>query len=610
MEGFVMSSIFLVVMITFSPLCKSLPVSTQASGGVAPTAAPSKTVLQTAIAKWKEEKCEVLPKKVELDQVKSASDVTTNYKWLQYCNISSSKTPSSQLSLCLELIKVLSTDICQDRDVATRNQMTEFLATTTRFLLLQDKTDICERFGKLTQIGKVNADVLQRLKDFAPKHKVLESLMLPFECPSYCKDEAENACKFFYILSAVSIGLPLPTAIPTTTVPVAKDSLNPGSKNEQGMAGKAGEGESKTPDSDLTTNTDVTKTDDNPPLQTNSVFLDVTKTETENLTVPITASQVGGATLNTLDSKGSTGKENPVEIGSSSSGTSETSKVAGDIGVVASVSPQNTNPTSVTGTGDKTVSEGKDDTAVPPQTNENVHIYPIEDKKLDTKVTTAPPKPTEDKKLDTKVTTAPLKSKEDKKLDTKVTTAAPKPTARLTTAKPKQDGAAEGAETKKGTTASPAKLTTKSSVVKQKEASPAAGKETVTPTKKTTAESGVRDTELPGLFPTKDYSSEYGKTNVLPESNLDSNGPKTPIKEDVKSSHFMAYFLTIVVVCIVGYVLFHNKQKIVAFILEGRGNQRRRQAQSGNVEYRKLSSNVDEVLPAADKKVTTQNYIY
>ncbi|XP_046571369.1 uncharacterized protein LOC124279573 isoform X2 [Haliotis rubra] len=59
------------------------------------------------------------------------------------------------------------------------------------------------------------------------------------------------------------------------------------------------------------------------------------------------------------------------------------------------------------------------------------------------------------------------------------------------------------------------------------------------------------------------------------------------------SGNFMAYFLTAVVLCIAGYVVFHNKQKIIAFIIEGRSGRGRRRT-NGGAEYKKLQSNVEE----------------
>ncbi|XP_029636731.1 dentin sialophosphoprotein [Octopus sinensis] len=87
---------------------------------------------------------------------------------------------------------------------------------------------------------------------------------------------------------------------------------------------------------------------------------------------------------------------------------------------------------------------------------------------------------------------------------------------------------------------------------------------------------------------------------------------KTPVStaynEAPSSAHFMGYFLTAIVLCIAGYIVFHNKQKIIAFIIEGR-NQKRGRRPNAN-EYKKLQTNVDDVMVSLDKSTTAQNYIY
>ncbi|GAB6030878.1 hypothetical protein CHUAL_007710 [Chamberlinius hualienensis] len=62
---------------------------------------------------------------------------------------------------------------------------------------------------------------------------------------------------------------------------------------------------------------------------------------------------------------------------------------------------------------------------------------------------------------------------------------------------------------------------------------------------------------------------------------------------DDGNSHFFVYFLTVVVLCIMGYVLYHNKKKVIALIVEGRQERRRRP--NTNL-YRKLDSNLEEVM--------------
>ncbi|KAL9984321.1 hypothetical protein ACROYT_G006599 [Oculina patagonica] len=69
------------------------------------------------------------------------------------------------------------------------------------------------------------------------------------------------------------------------------------------------------------------------------------------------------------------------------------------------------------------------------------------------------------------------------------------------------------------------------------------------------------------------------------------------------SSHFAAFFLTAIVMVFAAYVVYHNRQKIVAIIIEGRndGNSRRR-------GYRKLETNVEEAMPSL--KSSNSTYVY
>jgi len=69
------------------------------------------------------------------------------------------------------------------------------------------------------------------------------------------------------------------------------------------------------------------------------------------------------------------------------------------------------------------------------------------------------------------------------------------------------------------------------------------------------------------------------------------NNMKSGPQIDEQSS-FFGYFILLSIVAIIAYLVFHNKQKILALILEGRrrqGNRRR----SGGREYRKLDSNLE-----------------
>uniref|UniRef100_A0A2C9KGN3 Uncharacterized protein n=1 Tax=Biomphalaria glabrata TaxID=6526 RepID=A0A2C9KGN3_BIOGL len=79
--------------------------------------------------------------------------------------------------------------------------------------------------------------------------------------------------------------------------------------------------------------------------------------------------------------------------------------------------------------------------------------------------------------------------------------------------------------------------------------------------------------------------------------------------ESYSSGHFIAYFLSAVIICVAGYIIFHNKQKIMAFVIEGRSAHQRRQRSKG-VKYTELKSNVEEVMPSLEKTATAKNFVY
>ncbi|XP_066998942.2 trans-Golgi network integral membrane protein 2 [Anabrus simplex] len=76
-----------------------------------------------------------------------------------------------------------------------------------------------------------------------------------------------------------------------------------------------------------------------------------------------------------------------------------------------------------------------------------------------------------------------------------------------------------------------------------------------------------------------------------------------------EDSHFFAYFMTMIVLCIIGYLVFHNKQKILALALEGRSRRgsRRRPNTAG---YRKLDSNLEEAVTSQCSSASVTHVIY
>merc|ERR1712158_278184 len=51
---------------------------------------------------------------------------------------------------------------------------------------------------------------------------------------------------------------------------------------------------------------------------------------------------------------------------------------------------------------------------------------------------------------------------------------------------------------------------------------------------------------------------------------------------EAESSNFMAYFFALTIFTMCGYLIFYNKKKLIALILEGRGRSTGRRSRSGS----------------------------
>eukprot|EP00088_Acartia_fossae_P023290 TRINITY_DN24343_c0_g1_i13.p1 TRINITY_DN24343_c0_g1~~TRINITY_DN24343_c0_g1_i13.p1 ORF type:complete len:497 (-),score=90.81 TRINITY_DN24343_c0_g1_i13:447-1937(-) len=114
-----------------------------------------------------------------------------------------------------------------------------------------------------------------------------------------------------------------------------------------------------------------------------------------------------------------------------------------------------------------------------------------------------------------------------------------------------------------------------------------------------------------------DSSDNYDASQAETNENLDTTKQKQSNQgQDTMNdgpyvgddSNFMAYFLLLSIVCIIAYLVFHNKQKILALILEGRRAQGNRRRSGGRV-YRKLDSTVEDSMDL-NRETSLRQVIY
>jgi len=79
--------------------------------------------------------------------------------------------------------------------------------------------------------------------------------------------------------------------------------------------------------------------------------------------------------------------------------------------------------------------------------------------------------------------------------------------------------------------------------------------------------------------------------------------------EEQVHSHFMSYFMVLAVTTIIAYLVFHNKKKILGLIVEGRSGRQAGRRRQGGREYRKLDSNVEDMMETG-RETSMRQVIY
>ncbi|KAK9878875.1 hypothetical protein WA026_003704 [Henosepilachna vigintioctopunctata] len=93
-------------------------------------------------------------------------------------------------------------------------------------------------------------------------------------------------------------------------------------------------------------------------------------------------------------------------------------------------------------------------------------------------------------------------------------------------------------------------------------------------------------------------------SNTFESSKIDQFSETYNYDGDMEgNSYFFTYFTFICVAFIIGYVGYHNKQKILALLLEGRQTRRtQREARPNSANYHKLDSTLEEAISSSCNK--------
>jgi len=163
----------------------------------------------------------------------------------------------------------------------------------------------------------------------------------------------------------------------------------------------------------------------------------------------------------------------------------------------------------------------------------------------------------------------------------------------------------------------------KPKVAKLEEQSSSEGKEVVSQEKPA---KGPNPDPIPNELPAVDGEISEKEDHVMDVNEEDADAVKeeskvdTPLETsfekqmgsgapDPPQTNFFSYFIVLAIITIIAYLVFHNKKKILGLIVEGRSGKQAGRRRSGGREYRKLDSNMEDMMETG-KETSMRHVIY
>lgn len=101
--------------------------------------------------------------------------------------------------------------------------------------------------------------------------------------------------------------------------------------------------------------------------------------------------------------------------------------------------------------------------------------------------------------------------------------------------------------------------------------------------------------------------SSSSSSSLFYGNNYQNNKISTDPFYEESGSNFFIYFLIMMFICMISYVLYHNKTKILALVIEGRRSQTKGKTRRKHTAgYRKLDTNLEEAITSTSSGQVTQ----